>query len=359
MTVFKRNGHWWFTKTINRKQIRKPLPTARTKAQAEEAERKELEKLHNQKYGKAQSATPMIDYAEKVYLPWARKNKRSTNDPYYLKAIKDFFKRKTFEEISPLLVEKFKSEIKNGMTKFDQQRKPASVNREMTCLSRIFNMAIRDGVTSSTPCDQVKLLREDNQRTRYLSAEEEARLLRQCIGEREHLRPIILLAINTGMRRGEILALRWSQIDFLRNLIHLSNTKSGKGRDVPINSTVREVLLKLDQSKEFVFVSPKTGLALVEIKHAFARACEEAEVSDFHFHDLRHTAATRMADAGVDAFTIAAILGHADLRMTARYTHTLESRKREALEKIADLGKSGHKSVTMKKRESIKLPLSG
>jgi integrase len=309
MAVYKRNGRWWFTKTINKKHIRQALPTARTKAQAEEAERKELEKMHNQKYGKAQSNTPMIDYAEKVYLPWSKENKRSNNDEYYLKAIKAFFKRKTFEEISPLLVEKFKSERKNGLTKWGKQRKPASVNRELTCLSRIFNMAIRDGLATLNPCDQVKLLREDNQRTRYLIEDEEERLLDQCIGERQHLRVIVLIAVNTGMRRGEILSLRWSQIDFARGNIHLTATNSGKGRDVPINSQIREELLKLDRSKEVVFVSSKTGNALVEIKRSFTKACEEAKIADLHFHDLRHTAATRMADAGVDAFTIASILG--------------------------------------------------
>jgi integrase len=103
----------------------------------------------------------------------------------------------------------------------------------------------------------------------------------------------------------------------------------------------------------------KTGISLVEIKRSFTKACQEAKITGLRFHDLRHTAATRMADAGVDAFTIAAILGHADLRMTARYTRTLESRKREALEKIANFGKSGHKSVTKKKREAGNLSLSG
>jgi integrase len=358
MAVYKRSGRWWFTKTINKKRIRRPLPTARTKAQAEEAERKELERLHNNRYGKIESSVPMIDYADKVYLPWAKENKRSINDPYYVNTIKEFFKRKTFDDISPLLVEKFKSERRRGITKLGEQRKPASVNRELACLSRIFSMAIRDGLTFSNPCDQVKLLREDNQRTRYLTGDEEANLLKHCVGEREHLRPIILIAINTGMRRGEILSLRWSQIDFSRGIIHLTNTKSGKSRDVPINRVVREELLKLDRSKEFVFMSSKTGVALVEIKRSFAEARSDAKIADFRFHDLRHTAATRMADAGVDAFTIAAILGHADLRMTARYTHTLESRKREALEKLADFGNSGHNPVTMKKRKAGNLPLS-
>src|SRR5262245_49513380 len=100
-----------------------------------------------------------------------------------------------------------------------------------------------------------------------------------------------------------------------------------------------------------VLPDASVGKPLTTIKHSFHKACEEARIEGLRFHDLRHTAATRLADVGADAFTIASILGHADLRMTAHYTHAMESRKREALEKIADFGNSGHKSVTIKKRE--------
>src|SRR5688572_25972609 len=105
MAIYKREGHWWFSKTINGKRHRKPLPTARTKAQAEEAERKELEKLHNDRYGIEQASSSFIEYAEKVYLPWAKENKLSKDDQYLLVPIKSFFGKLTFDEISPLLIE--------------------------------------------------------------------------------------------------------------------------------------------------------------------------------------------------------------------------------------------------------------
>lgn len=354
MAIYKRDGHWWFTKTINGKRTRKPLPTARTKAQAEEAERKELEKLHNTRYGIEQaSSSSFIEYAETVYLPWAQENKLSNDDKYLLKPIKAFFGKLTFEEISPLLIEKYKSQRKNGITRYKTKRAAASVNRELACLSRIFSLAIRDCVTSINPCLQVRKLRENNQRTRYLTEAEEVELLKHCTGEREHLRPLILIAIHTGMRRGEILSLRWSQIDFARGVIHLIKTKSGKSRDVPINRKVREELLMLQRksSSEVLFPHPRTGKPIKEVKHGFDKACRAAGITDFHFHDLRHTAATRLADGAADAFTIAAILGHSDLRMTARYTHALDSRKREAVERLADFGQAGHNLVTIKKRE--------
>jgi integrase len=355
MAVYKRNGHWHFTKTINGVRYRCALPTARTKAQAEDAEREKLNEIHEGIFGKPKGTACFVEYAEKDYLQWARENKRSNSDQYFLKPIREFFKRKTFAEISPLLIEKYKSERRRGLTKKGEQRKPASVNRELACLSRIFSMAVRDGIAASNPCLEVTKLREENRRDRYLSTDEERRLLAVCAGERAHLRPIIIMAIYTGMRRGEILSLRWSQVDFSRGIIHLVKTKSGKGRDVPINQLVRDELLCLPKSGEFVFTSSRTGCALVEIKRAFRASCLIAGIEGLHFHDLRHTAATRWAEAGAQPSTIAELLGHADLRMTARYTHATDYAKRRVVEEAArmkDSEDSGHNLVTMKKREA-------
>ena len=265
MPVYKRGDKWHFTKTINGVRYRCALPTARTKAQAEDAEREKLNEIHEDKFGKPKGTTPFVKYAEEVYLPWAKENKRSKNDQYFIKPIKEFFKRKTFAEISALLIEKYKSERKRGVTKTGAQRKPASVNRELACLSRIFS------------------------------------------------------------------------------------------RDVPINEVVRNELLCLPKLGEFVFTSDRTGRAIVEIKRAFRACCRLAGIEDLHFHDLRHTAATRWAEAGMQIAIIAELLGHADLRMTSRYTHATDYAKRRAVEaaaRVVVLGNSGHNLVTMKKREA-------
>ncbi len=224
-------------------------------------------------------------------------------------------------------------------------------------MSKIFNMAIRDRVASTNPCRGVKLLAENNERTRYLTVKEEQDLFAQLTGPRAHIRPIVILALHTGMRRGEILSLKWSQVDFSRNLIHVTRTKTGRDRFVPINETVREELLQLSKESkgEAVFANSRTGKALGWIKRGFSAACKEAELVNFRFHDLRHTCATRLADSGADAFTIAEILGHRDLRQTKRYTHATDARKREALERLANYGQSEKnclKIVSKRKRKA-------
>lgn len=342
MSIYKRKGHWHFTKTINGVRYRCALPTARTKAQAEEAERQKLKEIHEGKFGRPKGSTIFIDFAEKVYLPWSKENKRSTNDQYHIKTFRAFFKRKTFAEITTMLIEKFKSERRRTPTKAGKDRKPASVNREIECLSSIFSMAMRKPhrLISENPCLEVMKLSEENRRNRYLTGEEEERLLAACTDEREHLKPIIMLALNTGMRRGEILSLRWAQVDFGRGQIHLTRTKSGKERDIPINTVIRDLLFNLERhSSGFVFASEKTGRALTHCKRGFATALKTARIEDLHFHDLRHTAATRMAEMGAEPSTIKEILGHSDLRMTDRYTHAVERRKIEALERIGNYSK--------------------
>ena len=147
------------------------------------------------------------------------------------------------------------------------------------------------------------------------------------VGRRVHLRPVIILAFHTGMRWGEILSLRWNQIDFARGLILIQRTKSGRDRMIPMNSTVRETLAAIQQQGDQVF-------PINDVKRSFAYSCVKAKIADFRFHDLRHTAATRLADRGADAFQIAAILGHATIQMSARYTHATDHGLRRAMESL-------------------------
>jgi integrase len=208
-----------------------------------QAEVRIKQEIFDGRYGKPSGEAIFVKYAEDVFLPWSRENKRSyVNDEYHVETFKDYFGNKSFREITPMLLERFKPDRRHGETRYKRERRPASVNRELQLLSKIFNLAIRDGLTDTNPCRNVMKLREDNQRNRYLLPDEEKRLLAQLEGPRAHLKPIVLLAIHTGMRRGEILKLRWTEVDFVRNLVYVTSTKSGKDRTVPLNDVARTVL---------------------------------------------------------------------------------------------------------------------
>ncbi len=195
------------------------------------------------------------------------------------------------------------------------------------------------------------MFRVSGERIRYLSPDEEMRLFEK-LDVCEWLKPIVVIALHTGMRRGEICGLQWFDLNFDRGLIHVRNTKNGRDRIIPMNMTVRQLLQRQRSTRRqrllgkdgvprfsapssYVFLSPRTNERLVEIKYSFAKAVGDAKIKDLRFHDLRHTAATRMGDAGADAFTLAAIFGWSDIRMAMRYTHAMEDAKRRAVEAIA------------------------
>jgi integrase len=204
----------------------------------------------------------------------------------------------------------------------------------MCVLSKIFSLAVDAELLDDNPCRRVKKLRTANQRVRYLTNAEEKSLFKALEGQ-DWVKDIIVMAINTGMRRGEIFDLKWFDVDLNRRIVHVRQSKSGRPRTIPLNATAQMLLTGLPKTSQYVFPSPKKSERRVnDVGRQFERAVKKAKIVDFHFHDLRHTAATRMADAGADPFTLAAILGHSDIRMTARYTHATDEAKRRAVDRL-------------------------
>ena len=130
------------------------------------------------------------------------------------------------------------------------------------------------------------------------------------------------------------------ELDFHRGEILVTRTKTDEDRRIPMNERLYQELVSHSAGlvSEYVFANPETGRPLVCIKRAFEKALEDASIEDFRFHDLRHTAATRMGEAGIDPFTIAAILGHKSIAMTASYTHATQQAKRRAVAALEEGG---------------------
>jgi integrase len=329
---------WRYAFTIRGVRYRASIPEARTKYEAEQAEIEAKKEVFEGKYGRPSGGRGVVDFVERVYKPWARDNKRSwKNEEYCLPTITEWFGGKTFAQVSPLLLEKFKKHLRESNTNKGTKFSPRYVNYFLESLFRIFSLAVEHKEISSddNPCRKVKKLSLDNRRVRYLLDEEEPRLLAACEGTLEYLRPMVIVAVGTGMRRGDQLTLKKDRVDFQKGVIWVPNSKTGKFYDVPMNQEVREIMLRLvrqNPESEFVFVNRKTGKPYVEIKKGFAEVCKHAGIRDLHWHDLRHTFGTRMAEAGHGEATIADLMGHADRKTTGRYTHGTEAAKRAAVE---------------------------
>jgi len=153
------------------------------------------------------------------------------------------------------------------------------------------------------------------------------------------LYPVVYMALNTGMRKAEIVQLKWQDVDFAQQCCYLRDTKNKESRVVPLNASVIEIVRSLDQNTTYVFQSPTTVDSAdrnkLYLQKPFTVAKEQAGIEDFRFHDLRHTAASYLAMSGAATTDVAEILGHKSLQMTKRYAHLNLEHKRKVLERIS------------------------
>jgi integrase len=304
------------------------VPGARTQAQAERAQSQLREAIYDRKYDPGKKL--FSEFVDENFLPWSRANKRShREDEQRSVTLKAVFGEKHLRDIKPMMIETFKRERLATPTKHDKEdrprpRTPASVNRDLACLSKILSMAFDNELIDSNPMRRVRMLKESPSRERFITAEEEKRLFAQLTGRRDHLRSVVTIALNTGMRRGEILALQWEHVNFLARTIFIARSKTGRTRTIPMNDIVFKELIRLKQDagpKDFVFSNARTGVNIDSIKTGWRNACEKAGLVNLRFHDTRHTFATRLRANGIHEWDIRDLLGHASARMTSVYTH--------------------------------------
>lgn len=201
--------------------------------------------------------------------------------------------------------------------------KNSSCNKVLNVFKHMFTKAVDwDMVESETlkRIRKVKLLQDDSRRLRYLSKEEAQELISHCTG---NTKAIAITALNTGMRKGEILGLTWDRLDLKHGFILLDKTKNGDRREIPINETLRHTLQAITRRLDvpYLFHDAVTGKPYQDVKRSFNTALRRAGIKDFHFHDLRHTFASHLVMAGVDITTVSRLLGHKKLTMTLRYSH--------------------------------------
>jgi integrase len=217
-------------------------------------------------------------------------------------------------------LETYRKHLREKLTKYGGIRKEASMNWEMACLRHLFSKAEQWEMVERSPFARGKSLtvKENNKRLRFLSEEEIGGLLEECPA---HLKSVVVCGLNTGMRRSEILSLKWDQI---RNgFIYLQKTKTNESRQIPINDDMAETLKAIWKEKqlksEYVFTFGQRPVH--EVKRSFAGAMKRAGIENFHFHDLRHTFASHLVMKGATIKDVQELLGHKDTKMTNRYAH--------------------------------------
>jgi integrase len=301
------------------------------------------------------------------YEPWALQHLRRGD--VAVARLKADFKRWLEEPLSSFnswRIESWRRE------RLKEETKPNTINRQLDTLRACLRKAVDWGVIEKHPMQGVKRLKvDDDERVRYLSAAEETRL-REALAKRDnskrerrarfnewrearnkellppkpagyvdHMHPLILVALNTGLRRGELFSLRWSDIDLDGAMltVRAAAAKSGDSRRVPLNAEARTVLRawnKQQKPGEEAFVFPgEGGERLTNCNKSWSAVVKSAKLTNFRLHDLRHSFASKLVQAGVDLNTVRALMGHSDIAMTLRYGHLSPDNLRLAVEKIA------------------------
>lgn len=345
MALFKRGDIWWFEFHLQGIRIRESAKTrVREEAAHAEALRRVALASRKDSTGNALRSPGFREFANTEFAVWCaneHKDSISTHARYMrsVKALAEFFGNRRLNEIDGGWVERYKiyrSQQKRKNARDGRLVSSAGVNRDLALLRILFNFAIRLGQASQNPVHGVRFLKERNQHMRVLSPKEEARYLDAAS---PLLRDVAILILETGMRPGEVCHLRTEDVDLEQAFIQIRRGKTNFAkRFIPLTGRGLEMLKPRKDSaqNEWMFPSPKNpARPVVEVRRAHDAAVLRSGLRPvFRLYDLRHTALSRMAMAGIDLATLKEIAGHSQIQMTMRYVHPTPEHKRMAMRKF-------------------------
>lgn len=316
---------------------------------------------------KSEINSTLSQFIEHEYTPWFKASRKTTKSLDNLKHFTKAFGNKSIKDITPYLLEKWRTQRLKAGTK------PSTINRNITSLKAAIAKALEWDLIESHPLAKLKLSKIDHTgKLRYLTKNEETNL-RKAIDIREekirtardnanewrrarsraefpdlrnqafadYMKPMILISLNTGLRKGELLSLTWNKVNLERASLTIAGelAKSGKTRDIPLNNEALSALKNWREqtgNDDLVFQN-KDGEQLNEMRKSWATILKLAAIETFRWHDMRHHFASKLVMAGVDLNTVRELLGHSDIKMTLRYAHLAPEHKAEAVAKLLNL----------------------
>jgi site-specific recombinase XerD len=333
MGIYKKGNVYWMIKQYNGKKVERTLDTG-IKRVAEERYAKIVSEIIGGSYFQKPKEFTISYLMEKYAEDRAttKANNTLARDRSLRDHITNYFGSCLLAEVTPEMVSDYRRK------RYAEKKTVATVNRELAFLRNAYNIAIRHYKWCFVnPVSSVKFDRERNQRDRWLTSEQETNLFSHLKGR---LVDIVRLVLNTGLRQDEALSLIRSNVDLFRKTITVKG-KGDKVRTIPLNALALDILKTRMKThhihSELVFPSA-TGTKIMRqrLVRAFTKAAKDSGLQDFHFHDLRHTFATRLAQAGVDLYKIAKLLGHNDVSTTQRYAHHCPESLRSSVDTLAE-----------------------
>jgi len=319
-------------------RIRRLIQKVKNMTQAIEAERRIAASIIE---GRETVEVPYLsDFLETIYMAWARENKAQPDmDERVIKTLcaSPSLKGRRLDEVSVIQIEGYKRERKSATSKWKKSYKLSSLNLELSILSRAFRLAVDAGLTRSNPVRLTGRFEADAAPFRVLLPEEESKLWAALSDGPAYLLPMARLALLTGMREGELLALDKSSVDFRRDMLFIANPKWKKDprrtEGLPFGREARTLLVDLcARTDRLLFTEGGREIARTVTSHSFTLRARRAGLAGLTFHHLRHTFGSRLGDAGRSPYEIARLMGHSNIKTSMVYVHTGGDRLREALE---------------------------
>ncbi len=321
MGLYRRGKTYWFRITHRGKRIQQSTGSNNRKL-AEKIYHKIHTDIVEGRYFQRQEAESHTydDLQDRYMKEHSKVNKVESShkrDRASFGHLSGFFSGLSLAEVRPARISEYKA------LRTSEGAKTATLARELEVLRHSLNLAVREWEwLDKSPFEKVKIEKPNNAIETWLTDDQERDLLSKSS---KWLGEIVTFALHTGMRQGEILGLKWSQVDLKRSTVVLLVTKNKDKRTIPLNQTVLKLLKdksRIVSISGYVFVSESgTRIDASNLRRAFNSAEQRAGIEDFRFHDLRHTFATRLVQAGVDLYVVKQLLGHKSITMTMRYAH--------------------------------------
>lgn len=337
---------------------------------------------------KNKAGISLSEFIDVHYTPWIREHRKSSTKTlaHVKRCFVKPFGEKPLIEFTPALIDQWRTQrLKDG-------RSIETVNRDIATFKAAISKAVLWGLIENHPLTKLKLLKSDRSgKIRFLSRDEEHELRKAAIAREEeiradrdsanawrakrryklypdlrqvtfadHVRPMIILSLNTGMRQGEIFSLRWENINFEHAMLTIEGAyaKSGKTRHIPLNTEALQTLKswrEQSDNTDIVFGN-KDGQRFDNVNKAWRGILTSAKITNFRWHDMRHHFASRLVMASVDLNTVRELLGHSDMSMTLRYAHLAPEHKASAVEKLVQ--KTHSDNIVELKKTSTNIPQS-
>ena len=345
--------------------------TAKTKVDAETEEDLIIGRMRLGEFGFIKDNTKFAGFVDEIYLPYCELNNVNYKQKIYeCNSLKSFFKNIPLKAITSSKIEDYKrwrsaqkvrcQKCTNDIHEPGEICRPplvstTTVNLDLSTLKKLLNVAIENRKLKENPMRFVKLLPKPPSRKRYLSNDEIIKLL-ETVRDNKRLLAIIQIGLATGWRKGQILSIRKQDLNYANRMVTLIKSKKDPERTIPVSDFVRRILdsLAIESKGDYLFYNEKTGKRLRDFNSVWWKALKRAGITDFHFHDVRHSFATELLEISGRGRTVQTALGHSDIKTTEIYAHVKDEDLLRHLNKVSDRLESQHYPIFTPSRKTEK-----